>query len=367
MAVSKVNVAVVGLSHFGGMFVPIYRNHPGVGEIVVSDLDADLAASGIALGASRALPDLGAVLADDSIDVVHLCTPPFMHGEMAIQVLEAGKHCASAVPAAVDMEHLFEIVRLQESTGKNYMMMETAVYYSPTLEVRDLIAQGAFGELTFGRGAHFQDMTDAPAYWQGFPPHHYITHAIGPLLTLLDTRATSVRCLGSGRLPESEQTRWGNPFPIETAIFELEGSDVAIEVSRSMSRMPRLFHEGFSLYGEKLGYEWTSWGEAPVRYPWAPGVLITHAESDRRPAPDTRHLLPPEIRGDVPTDKLPYWGAPLHLVHELISSIAEGRRSFIDAVRAADMTGAGIAAHASAMAGGAVVEIPDFRAAVNPG
>ncbi|WP_352907428.1 hypothetical protein [Mesorhizobium sp. M0816] len=56
-----------------------------------------------------------------------------------------------------------------------------------------------------------------------------MTHAISPVLRLLKKRISKVHCFGSGRLPEERQRRYGNPFPVETAIFRLEDSDVDAE------------------------------------------------------------------------------------------------------------------------------------------
>jgi predicted dehydrogenase len=353
-----INVAVVGLN-FGSLFAPVYRAHPDVDEVVVVDMDAELAANVLAEGgATRSASRLEDVLVDDTVDAVHILTPPHLHAPMSIEVLRAGKHVASAIPAATEMGHLHELVALQGSTGRNYMMMETALYYPPAIHVRHLLAEGAFGELAFGRGAHYQDMTNWSAYWDGYPPHLNITHAIGPLLMLLDTRATTVRCLGSGRVLETDN-RWENPYPVETAIFELERGDVAIDVTRSMSRMRRQSVEAFSLYGDRLGFEWgQTRDEDPVFFePTVVDDRFHDATAERRPIPDYSHLLIEPLRAfDA------YGGAVAHLVQEFVGSIVEGRLPWMDAVRGAEMTGAGIAAHSSAMSGGSVVPVPDFRA-----
>lgn len=361
----SVNVAIVGL-RFGAEFVPIYRDHPDVGDIVVSDLDGSLGQPLLSKGATRVAESFDEILADPSVDVVHVVTPPTLHGPMAIKVLESGKHCASAIPAALDLADLAELVRLQASTGRHYMMMETAVYYPAALEAKALLEQGAFGNLTFGRGAHFQDMTAYPSpFFLGFPPHWNITHAIGPLLTLIGQPARSVRCLGGGRLPQDMENNWGNPFPFETAIFDLVDSPVALEVSRSMSHFAHMGVEGFALYGDRLGFEAMSFYEDPTRYEWTPE--IRHPQPQRRASPDYSRNLPETLQkwgrnlGRKGWEESPYWGALAHLINELISSIVDERKPALDAVAGAEMTAAGIAAHASAMAGGTVVEVPSFR------
>ena len=109
-------------------------------------------------------------------------------------MLNSGKHCACTVPMATSLADLQAIVAAQRKTGKNYMMMETAVYTRQFLYARSLMKQGAFGRIQFLRGAHYQDMERWPAYWAGLPPMWYATHAVSPLLAIAETRAVKVHC-----------------------------------------------------------------------------------------------------------------------------------------------------------------------------
>jgi hypothetical protein len=54
-------------------------------------------------------------------------------------------------------------------------------------------------------------------------------------------------------------------------------------------------------------------------------------------------------------------GSHPHLVHEFVSSILEGRPSFPDLYQSLNWTCAGICAHESALRGGEIVPLPDFR------
>jgi hypothetical protein len=54
-------------------------------------------------------------------------------------------------------------------------------------------------------------------------------------------------------------------------------------------------------------------------------------------------------------------GSHPHLVHEFVSSVIEGRPSFPDVYQSVNWTCAGICAHESAMKGGEIVKLPNFR------
>ncbi|UVI27728.1 Gfo/Idh/MocA family protein [Paenibacillus spongiae] len=355
----KVRIAVVGLI-FGYSFAEIYKDHPDVEYVGLCDMNVDLLKQrGDELGIERRHASVEEVIASDQYDAIHLLTPIPTHAQLTLDALNAGKHCACAVPMATSLEELSAIVEASRRNERNYMMMETAVYTTYYLHIKQLIEQGEFGHIQFLRGVHYQDMEGWPSYWMGLPPMHYATHAVGPLLAIANTRAKKVHCLGSGFMREELQRPYGNPYPIECAIFQLDKENLAAEVSRSLFHMARSGAETFSVYGEELSFEWL---DEPVMYrrreanAYARGTEYTRHSID--PEPDFRHLLPPEIRRYADNG---HHGSHPHLAHEFIRSIIEKRQASINAVVSADWTAAGICAHQSAMLGGAVVEIPSFE------
>jgi hypothetical protein len=223
-----------------------------------------------------------------------------------------------------------------------------------------------------------------PDYWMGLPPMHYATHAISPLLALSGRRALRVHCFGSGVMRPELVQRYGNPYPIETAIFDL-GEDLKAEVTRTLFHTAVLYSESFNVYGDRSTFEWQQVEEEkPLILEmggknidengvvWR-GRKVTWA---RKEMPDNNASLPEAIRRF--TVKSRYYdetnpqksfeaggghgGAHPHMVHEFVSSILEGRRPWIDEITAANWTAPGLCAHESAMSGGAEVLIPDFEA-----
>ncbi len=107
----KINVALVGLG-FGGAFAAIYKAHPNVGELTLCDSNPDrLKQTCDYIGGARMANSLDEILADPSIDAVHLVTPIPLHADMSVAVLEAGKHCACTVPMATSLDDIRRIVR----------------------------------------------------------------------------------------------------------------------------------------------------------------------------------------------------------------------------------------------------------------
>ena len=381
-----VTVAVIGLG-FGRDFVPIYRSHPDVERVVLVDTDSarrtGIAAEFGLSGRERrdggdTLNSLAAALADPSIDAVHILTPVATHAHAVVAALQAGKHVACAVPMATTLDDLARIIRAQEASGTTYMMMETAVYGREFRLVDDLVRAGQFGDLTLYRGFHIQNLDGFPAYWQGFPPMHYATHALSPALALLDTSVESVKCLGAGRLSaERRAGGFDNPFPTEVGLFRMRGTDMIADVTMAFFQTARPYAEGFCLYGEHLGFEWSGDdADAGVLYrmsPPNPGDRGNRVVREPTVRPSRSDPLPEALRiytgvADVLLDGMPravrmepsHGGSHPSLVHEFIGSIVEGREPRIGARVSAAWTAPGIVAHQSALAGGAELGVPDY-------
>ena len=375
----KLNIALVGLG-FGASFTKIYQHHPDVESLTLCDADPDrLKEKSELLGVTKTAAALDEVLRDPNIDAVHLNSGIPDHARQSVQILKAGKHCACTVPMATSIEDIRAIIAATRESGKNYMLMETQLYAREFLHLLELKEQNIFGRVQFLRGAHYQDMEGWPPYWLGLPPMWYATHAISPLLRFAGVRARSVNCLGSGFMREEYRQRYNNPFPIETAIFELDRElPLSMEISRSLFHCARGYVESFSVYGEDTSFEYGRFHHEPItlirqtKIEESPGKP-RHATMEEIGLPDFANRLPAEIahftegvpldgRGAHPSIKHggSHGGSHPHLVHEFVRSIIENRKPAIDEIHAATFCAPGICAHESAMQHGAKVDIPSF-------
>lgn len=362
----KINVAIVGLG-FGKEFIPIYQRQPSANMYAICQRTRErLDEVGDQFGVERRYTSFEELIRDPDLDAVHINTPIHLHAPQSIAALEAGKHVACTVPAATTVEECREIVGAARATGRNYMMMETAIYTREFLFIRELRDTGRLGRIQFMRGCHQQEMAGWPGYWEGLPPMHYATHAVSPCLALVKGEADYVACFGSGRIADRLAAKYGSPFAVESALFKVRGQEVAFEVTRSLFETARQYIESFDVYGDKAAFEWTLIeGEDPV--------LHVGEQPERVTVPDYAHLLPEPIqrfttRGvyDAEHAHLSFiqggghGGSHPHLVHEFLSSIVEGRPSFPDVCQSVNWTCAGICAHLSAMRGGEIVRLPVF-------
>ena len=279
---------------------------------------------------------------------------------------------------AISLEGIRRITEAKRRSGKRYMMMETTLYTYQFFYVRQMLESGRLGRIQFMRGSHYQDMENWPDYWMGLPPMYYGTHAIGPMVALSGSRIASVRAVGSGTMDPQLAVPYGNPYPVESALFTFENG-LKGEATRSLFETARTYQEGLFVYGSEASFEW---GFADGDNPYITTALP--AEEGRRggtcrveqlPMPNYYEDLPEELRPFTvgegydplnPQESLKmgagagHHGSHPHLVHEFVSSLIEDRTPWIDEVLGGNITAAGICAHESAMKDGEAVEIPLF-------
>lgn len=365
----KINVAIVGLG-FGAEFIPIYQRHPHANMYAICQrTESQLNEVGDQLGVDVRYTDYEELLKDDQVDAVHINTPPDLHAPQSLAALRAGKHVASTVPVATTVEECVELVKAQKESGKKYMMMETTVYTREFLYVKELHERGELGRIQFLRAAHHQEMAAGnwPSYWLGFPPMHYATHCVGPILGLAGKEAEAVSCLGSGRITKDLAAKYGSPFAVETSHIKMKDSDLAAEMSRSLYNTAREYVESFDVYGSKATFEWTQLeAEEPV--------VFYGEDAKRVKVPDYAHLLPEPIQvfttGGVYdlegeqhmsfTQGGGHGGSHPHLANEFLMSIVEDCDPFPNAPLSANWTCTGICSHESAMKGGEWIAVPSF-------
>ncbi len=69
------------------------------------------------MGFNRATDDWRKLVADPNIDVVDICSPNFLHKEMAMEAIKHGKHVYCEKPLALNSEDAKEMVEAAKQAG----------------------------------------------------------------------------------------------------------------------------------------------------------------------------------------------------------------------------------------------------------
>jgi predicted dehydrogenase len=142
--------AVVGAGYWGPNLIRNLRASTDWDLRAVCDLD--VARAEAVLGARSGVDvtdSLEALLARDDVDAIAIATPARTHHAIATAALRAGKHVLVEKPLADSVAAGRQMVALAQETGLTLMADHTYCYTPVVQKIRELVAEGALGEVLF--------------------------------------------------------------------------------------------------------------------------------------------------------------------------------------------------------------------------
>jgi predicted dehydrogenase len=139
------NVAIAGTGGIAAVHAEDVERLGGRARITAAtDVDTDrLAAFTGRWSIPRCYPDLGALLAAEQPDLVHLCTPPGLHAEQAVACLRRGVNVLCEKPPAMSLAEL-DTVAAAEGRARFATVFQHR-FGSGAQRLRRLVAGGEFG------------------------------------------------------------------------------------------------------------------------------------------------------------------------------------------------------------------------------
>jgi predicted dehydrogenase len=267
-----IRIGVAGTGAHAQHYIRLFNAHPLVDQLVLADLIPERAKESAAnFGIEKTAESLDE-LCDMDIDAIAIMTQRQLHGPQALKALKAGKHVYCAVPIGQTVEEIRAIVKTVEETGLIYQTSETSYYYPCTIYCRQRYQQGDFGEVVYGEGQYFHDMSHFYLPFQrsggkdwkqvaGIPPMHYPTHSTSMMVSVTGAHATSVSCLGwedhhTDGIFRRGANLWNNIFSNETALMRMsDGSMFRTNEFRRIGCRGPLGSVMMSMYGTRGSFE----------------------------------------------------------------------------------------------------------------
>lgn len=168
MSMSKLRAAVIGTGFIG----PVHAEGLGragieVAAMIGSTPDKSRLANQ-RLGISTVHASLEDVLADASIDSVHLTTPNQLHFSQVQAVLRAKKHVICEKPLAIDSKQSAELMKMAAESGCAAAVAYNIRFYPLCHEARARVLEGSLGRLLHVTGSYVQDwlLKDTDFNWR---------------------------------------------------------------------------------------------------------------------------------------------------------------------------------------------------------
>ncbi len=168
----SVNVAIIGTRFMGKAHSNAWRSAPkffhlGVKPVmkVACDLDAKEAGDFAELwGWESVETDWHKVVERKDVDVVDICTPTFLHQEIAIAAAKNGKHVFCEKPICLSYAGAREMYEAAEKAGVVHYLNHNYRRVPAVAFAKRLIEQGKIGTIYHWRGTYLQDWITDPNF-----------------------------------------------------------------------------------------------------------------------------------------------------------------------------------------------------------
>jgi predicted dehydrogenase len=156
--VDRIRTAVIGTGFMGRVHLEALRRIENVDVVEIAATSAQKAkAAAAGFNVLNATGDWRDVMADPSIDAVHITTPNVSHYEIAKAALLAGKHVLCEKPLAMSVAQAQELTDLVAQKKLRGGLCHNLRYYPMVQQMRSMREAGEFGDILVVQGTYSQD------------------------------------------------------------------------------------------------------------------------------------------------------------------------------------------------------------------
>jgi predicted dehydrogenase len=287
--VTPVSVGVVGLGYWGPNLA---RNFERLRETElrwICDASEDARERwATQFPRARVAVSLEELLGDESLDAVVIAAPVPLHAELAVRVLEGGKHCFVEKPLAQSVADAERVVAAAEAAGKVLMVGHLLEYHPGVRKLKEVADAGDLGDIRYVYGNRLnlgKLRDDENALWS------LGAHDVSVLLHLVDEEPDEMHAFGESymrrpvedvvfcylRFPSGLMAHlhlsWLDPH--KERRFTIVGSDKMatfddMELEQKVVIYDKGFDQDYSSYGEYIARSGDVWSphisnEEPLR------------------------------------------------------------------------------------------------------
>lgn len=167
-----IRVAIIGTGGISDSHIQGYLQFPDQCQIVaLCDIYPDKAArkaEKFGLNA-KVYDDHRSLLNDGKFDLASVCTPPYVHAEIAINVLNAGKNALAEKPMATSLKECDQMIDAAQASGKLLSIVAQNRFKTPNWNLKKMVESGVIGKIVHAqvdsfwwRGHNYYDL-----WWRG--------------------------------------------------------------------------------------------------------------------------------------------------------------------------------------------------------
>lgn len=146
----QVCFGIIGCGVIGPTHAKAISGLPDARLVAVADVIAEQAQQLADRYGATPYASVQEMLDREQLDVVNICTPSGLHGDLACQAMRSGRHVIVEKPMEISHEAIEQMLRVQQESGVKMAVISQHRFDPATRHVYELVHQRAFGRLVLG-------------------------------------------------------------------------------------------------------------------------------------------------------------------------------------------------------------------------
>lgn len=144
---AKVRVGLIGIGGMGGCHFYNYEKIPNAEIVAVCDVRENVAKEKVGDRNIKIYTDYNKMIKNEDLDMIDICTPSFLHADMAIKLLKKGYHVLCEKPMTLNTRDAKRVAVVANDSEKNFMVAHVVRFMAPYAYLRNVIETKELGRL----------------------------------------------------------------------------------------------------------------------------------------------------------------------------------------------------------------------------
>ena len=138
-------VGLIGIGGMGNVHFNCYKKMAGV-EIAVADIRVDMAKEKVKDDSIPVYASYEKMIEKENVDFVDICTPSYLHADMAVYALEHGLHVLCEKPMSINSSEAQRMIDAKQKSGKLLMIAHVVRFMSPYVYLKSVVDSCELGK-----------------------------------------------------------------------------------------------------------------------------------------------------------------------------------------------------------------------------
>lgn len=146
-------IGMVGMGGISKSHVGSWKRIPEAQIAAVCDIRPENANTAAQVTGARAYTDFEEMLAHESLDILDICLPTYLHADFAVRALNLGINVLTEKPISLKYEDVDRVYGAAQKNGRNFMVAQVVRFWREYCVLKDAYDSGRYGKLLSGHMA----------------------------------------------------------------------------------------------------------------------------------------------------------------------------------------------------------------------